>query len=214
MNIRCPHCQTTFRVNPERIPSSGVRARCARCGDTFLVSRPPETGTPPPASSSGLSADRSATTTTPPAVATLPAQPTTRSSSSPRQETRAAPPRSQDRPRDASPSTPVPTGPQPGDTAGPAVTSVAAAATPVFGTRDPKAKAERLARALVSDIVAYHPDRRDRSLESGSLRTEFRDEIMKSWEEYVAQVGLELAKSTPYFRDALNTILARGQKVF
>lgn len=85
---------------------------------------------------------------------------------------------------------------------------------PVFGARDPLAKAERLARALVSDIVAYHPERRDRSLESGTLRTEFREEIMKSWEEYVAQVGLETAKSTPFFRDALNTILARGQKLF
>ena len=85
-------------------------------------------------------------------------------------------------------------------------------ATP--GARDPNARAERLARALVSDIVAYHPDRRDKSLAEGSLRTEFREEIMKSWEEYVAQVGLNMAKSTPYFRDALNKILAKGQAVF
>lgn len=88
------------------------------------------------------------------------------------------------------------------------------ARVPGFGARDPERKAERLARALVSDIVAYHPDRVARSFESGSLRTEFRGEIMKSWEEYVAQVGIELAKSTPYFRDALNNILAKGEKVF
>jgi hypothetical protein len=37
---------------------------------------------------------------------------------------------------------------------------------------------------------------------------------MKSWEEYVAQVGLDMAKTTPYFRDALNSILAAGQQVF
>jgi hypothetical protein len=37
---------------------------------------------------------------------------------------------------------------------------------------------------------------------------------MKSWEEYVAQVGLDMAKSTPYFRDALNAILANGQNIF
>jgi hypothetical protein len=66
----------------------------------------------------------------------------------------------------------------------------------------------------VSDIVAYHPDRRDRSLTDGTLRTEFREEIMKSWEEYVAQVGINLAKSTPFFRDALNKILAKGQQIF
>ena len=34
------------------------------------------------------------------------------------------------------------------------------------------------------------------------------------WEEYVEQVGIDLAKSTPYFRDSLNEILAKGQKVF
>jgi len=82
------------------------------------------------------------------------------------------------------------------------------------GSKDPNARAERLARALVSDIVAYHPERRDRSLVEGTLRAEFRDEIMKSWEEYVAQVGTPLAKSTPYFRDALNKILAKGQQIF
>ncbi len=37
---------------------------------------------------------------------------------------------------------------------------------------------------------------------------------MKSWEEYVAQVGDDLAKSTPFFRDALNEILAKGEKIF
>lgn len=84
----------------------------------------------------------------------------------------------------------------------------------MFGSRDPNVRAQRIARALVSDIVAYHPERRDGALEGGTLRGEFRDEIMKSWEEYVAQVGPELAKSTPFFRQALNDILARGQSVF
>jgi hypothetical protein len=80
----------------------------------------------------------------------------------------------------------------------------------LFTARDPGARAERIARALVSDIVAYHPRRREECLAAGTLRAEFRDEIMKSWEEYVAQVGLETAKSTPYFRNALNDILAKG----
>ncbi|HSJ24167.1 MAG TPA: hypothetical protein VK929_05820 [Longimicrobiales bacterium] len=62
--------------------------------------------------------------------------------------------------------------------------------------------------------MAYHPKRRDECLAAGTLRTEFRDEIMKSWEEYVAQVGLDTAKATPYFRNALNDILARGQQIF
>jgi hypothetical protein len=85
---------------------------------------------------------------------------------------------------------------------------------PVFGRKDPHARAQRIARALVSDIVAYHPQRRDEALARGTMRTEFREEIMKSWEEYVAQVGDDLARETSYFRDALNDLLARGQRVF
>ena len=34
------------------------------------------------------------------------------------------------------------------------------------------------------------------------------------WDEYVGQVGAELAHSTPYFREALNEILAGGRQVF
>ncbi len=57
-----------------------------------------------------------------------------------------------------------------------------------FGQPDPESRARRLARALIS--------------------------LRKSWQEYVEQVGIEVAKSTPYFRDALNEILAKGKKVF
>jgi hypothetical protein len=83
-----------------------------------------------------------------------------------------------------------------------------------FASRDPDARAARIARALISDIIAYHPKRWEASREAGTLRGEFREEIMKSWEEYVAQVGLETARKTPHFRVALNEILAKGQPVF
>lgn len=76
------------------------------------------------------------------------------------------------------------------------------------------ARAQRIARALVSDIVAYNKEKLKQSVAAGTLRNDFREEIRKSWEEYVEQVGLEMAKTTPYFRDSLNEILAKGQKVF
>jgi len=79
---------------------------------------------------------------------------------------------------------------------------------------DPDERARRIARALISDIVVYHKERCERSQQMGTLRTEFKEEILKSWDEYVEQVGLELARATPHFRDALNEILAKGQKVF
>ena len=63
-------------------------------------------------------------------------------------------------------------------------------------------------------MVVYSADRRDASLAAGTLKGDFREEILKSWEEYVAQVGQEMAKTTPHFRDALNAILAKGQSVF
>lgn len=86
---------------------------------------------------------------------------------------------------------------------------------PPFGSAsDPHRRATRLARALVSDIVVYHPDRRARSLRQGTLRQEFRDEIRKSWEEYANQVGGDFARETTYFRDALNELLANGQNIF
>ncbi len=85
---------------------------------------------------------------------------------------------------------------------------------PPFGSTDPHARARRLARALVSDIVVYHPDRRERSLREGTLRQEFREEIRKSWDEYVAHVGEQFARDTTYFRDALNELLAGGARLF
>jgi len=175
MNIGCPQCQTVFRVNPERIPPGGARARCARCGATFPVHKQ---GVPAPA---GAGAGM-------------------------RHESRPAPVRAS-----APPTTPAPA---PAAAAAMPPSATSAVGGSHLGSRDPNARAERLARALVSDIVAYHPDRRDRSLADGTLRAEFRDEIMKSWEEYVAQVGLPLAKSTPFFREALNKILAKGEPVF
>lgn len=75
-------------------------------------------------------------------------------------------------------------------------------------------KARRLARALVSDLVVYHPAKRRDGLRDGSLKLLFEEEIKKSWEEYVDQVGVELANETPFFTEALNEILADGRPMF
>jgi hypothetical protein len=67
---------------------------------------------------------------------------------------------------------------------------------------------------LISDLAAYYPDRQEKGLREGRLKELFQEELRKSWQEYVDQVGLEVAKSTPHFRDALNEILAKGKRVF
>ncbi|UCD23929.1 MAG: hypothetical protein JSW51_13005, partial [Gemmatimonadota bacterium] len=83
-----------------------------------------------------------------------------------------------------------------------------------FLSRDPNQKARRLARALVSDMIVYQPKKRQDALEAGTLKEAFEEEIKKSWEEYVQQVGEELAESSDFFAEALNDILAGGRKVF
>jgi hypothetical protein len=98
----------------------------------------------------------------------------------------------------------------------PAVPAGTRAKRPInpFLSQDPNARARRLARALVSDIVVYHPAKRRDGLRDGSLKLLFEEEIRKSWDEYVEQVGRELAEATTFFTDALNEILADGQSVF
>ena len=83
-----------------------------------------------------------------------------------------------------------------------------------FLSQDPALKARRLARALISDMVVYHPGKRQEGLRDGNLKSLFEEEIKKSWEEYAEQVGREVADSTPYFREALNEILAGGRQIF
>lgn len=91
-----------------------------------------------------------------------------------------------------------------------------AGARPVnpFLSQDPSLKARRLARALISDMVVYHPAKRQEGLRDGTLKELFEEEIKKSWEEYADQVGRDIADSTGYFREALNEILAGGRQIF
>jgi hypothetical protein len=83
-----------------------------------------------------------------------------------------------------------------------------------FMVQDPKQKARRLARALISDMLVYHPEKRQQGIRDGTLPQLFKDEIEKSWQEYVEQVGAEMAQSTPFWTEALNEILAGGHKLF
>ena len=273
MNIRCPSCNLTFRVDPERVPQDGVRARCSRCADVFSLERSglvgatavaEEAATAAGSFVAGAGATDAASahvTTTPglppaeprrPTPSVPPTGPAAIGSGIESEEPEASMPaasaaamESETTP-DARPTTNAQT------TAGPAIRAGAAGgatgtgatrdasrtgatddasrtgatddassagatggrATPVFGQQDPDTRAERIARALVSDMVVYNSDRRDKALEQGTLRQDFKEEILKSWEEYVEQVGQEMAKQSPHFRNALNQILAKGQAVF
>jgi hypothetical protein len=121
----------------------------------------------------------------------------------------------------AAPAPSQPSPPPPAAAAAPARPAAPPAGAPVarppinpFLANDPNQKAKRLARALVSDIIAYFPDRHAQGKREGTLRESFREEIKKSYEEYVEQMGKEFAENTTHFQDALNDVLAGGAKIF
>ncbi len=258
MTVMCPDCRSVFRVDPAKVPATGVRARCSVCGGVIAISGGtlPIAVTPsstravvsslaasltPPA---GMVADAiAATATTAPravvfATGSAPARVQTPPGAAPVPPTLMTPPApaalsgaahlSSAATLRATPlrETPlraatVPTVAKPHSP--PALAGAASAtATPGGGKRsinpflnaDPGQRARRLARALVSDLVAYHPQKREDGLRDGTLRQLFREEIKKSYEEYVEQVGREIAEGSPYFQDALNEILGGGRRLF
>jgi hypothetical protein len=107
----------------------------------------------------------------------------------------------------------APAAPRPVTGSGPTVGGERRPINP-FLANDPNQKAKRLARALVSDMLAYHPGKRDEGLANGTLKQIFREEIKKSYEEYVDQIGRDFAETTTHFQDALNELLAAGKKMF
>jgi predicted Zn finger-like uncharacterized protein len=203
MNAQCTHCNTIFRVDPAKVPSGGVRARCSICRGVFEI-RP--AAQPEPALAAVAAPADVIEAPAAPAPVAAPAPQPVAEAPAPQPVAPAPAPAPTSAPAPAPASAPAPT-------PAPAPAPAAPRANP-FGSSDPGAKAKRLARALVSDIVTYHPERRDQALRDGTLKREFMEEIKKSWEEYVGQVGAETARSTPHFRDALNDILAKGQTVF
>lgn len=238
MNTSCPQCKTVFRVDPRKVPADGVRARCSVCGGVFEVVS--DRGRPAVPATALASAGPSPPPPPPPPMRPAPAvgggapaQATPRADAGgapgdPRPAPAAGGPARAQQPR--GPVEPKPRGQErrareaPGSAPAPAARgeppvaseqgAPARAPRPPFGQLDPDARARRLARALISDVAAYHPERQERGLRDGRLKELFQDELKKSWQEYVEQVGLEMARSTPYFRDALNEILAKGKRVF
>ena len=88
------------------------------------------------------------------------------------------------------------------------------APAPSTSRRRRRSKEEMLARALVSDIKVYNRELYDTAKAEGNMLEALGAEIKKSWELYKNKVTPEVANSTDHFRDALNEILAEGEKVF
>ncbi len=267
MNVSCPECRSVFRVDPSKIPTAGVRARCSVCGGVITIGKggalendftdgraaatpaarpaprpqpppsPPSPRLPTPAAptpgvapfgrNTPLTGSRPVTPHVPTPAAQRPSAPVVpppapRPSApnvpggarAPTQPPAAA--RPQPAPAPVAPSAPTPRVSVPAPSAPSAPSAPAAPSRSInpFLSNDPNVKAKRLARALVSDIVAYFPQKREEGLRNGTLKQLFREEIKKSYEEYVDQMGKEFAETTTHFQDALNEVLAGGKKLF
>ncbi len=216
MNVSCPQCKTVFRVDPRKVPTEGVRARCSVCGGVFEVVSEPKAGV-----AGSTAADPTPAAVTPAAAPAVEAaaamRPQTGEDAAAERQGPAVAAGTGHGPSATAPQRPA--GPPPAQAPQPPPASAPVAGAPkpaarLFGQPDPEARARRLARALISDVAAYNPERQEAGLREGRLKELFQDELKKSWQEYVDQVGIDVAKSTPYFRDALNEILAKGKRVF
>lgn len=184
MIIQCEGCAAKYFLPQDKIPADPMKVRCPQCRAVFQLV--PQPAEPVPAAVT-------------PSIDLPP----------------APPPRTAEAPPAAGvfESNPL-------DTPTPAAEPPVAEARPApkrknMGKKErADARAQRLARVLVSDIVMYNKEKRDQALIDGRLMAVLSDEIKKSWELYKEKVGNELAKSTNYFKDALNEILADGQQVF
>ncbi len=83
-----------------------------------------------------------------------------------------------------------------------------------FGRRTAEDKARSLARSLVSDLIAYNPDKHKEALAAGTLPEVFGEEIDKSLKEYQEQVEADVIAKGTFFNDALNSILAEDNSIF
>jgi len=232
MNVTCPSCSTVFRVDPAKVPAGGVRARCSVCRAVFrVVAQVEPSVAPPPPAPAPAPAPAAAAPRPTPAAPSQPAMPQAAPPPPPPPVERSVapppfvvPPPAAARPAAASAPVHVAGGPHVRPPFSSRPVSIVAPQSPRVGSprpsanpflsKDPGQKARRLARALVSDIVVYHPEKRLEGLRHGTLKQIFDEEIKKSWEEYASQVGREFAESSTHFNDALNEILGDGSKIF
>jgi len=221
ITVSCPSCETSFPVDPAKVPPEGVRAQCSNCPEIFDVDRPNDVTPQAPPSTESATATVEASDPLDAAIIDPPleeAESTEGDAVGDTSETEdfgaidmaievpdAAEPVAEATEAEATPA------------AEPAPETAEASESPGairFGRRSAEDKAKSLARSLVSDLVAYNPEKHKEALAAGTLKEVFSDEIDKSLKEYQEQVEPEVMAQGTFFNDALNSILAEEQSIF
>ncbi len=204
MITTCTECQARYQLDAERIPPRVIKVRCPSCGGVFSLDgslarkQAQEEEVQPEVKQPAAPEPKAKVPAAPEPAATVPATPA---------------------PVAKAPVTKAPAPPKPAATA-PSASQESSAPVAVMdrpaasSSRRRRSKEEMLARALVSDIMVYNRDLYDRAKADGNLLEALGSEIKKSWELYKEKVTPEVANSTNHFRDALNEILADGEKLF
>ncbi len=239
IHVSCPTCDSRFPVDPDKVPPEGVNAICSSCWRVFSIAveageteiprdeEPLRAEEPPSPAEAPSPGAKTAAPAEPEGASPVEASFEAEVETEPEQEQETASPQEEKTSveeiewspfedlgavaREAAYEVESPSPKEKGDPEGEDAPSPPAVS---FGRQDPHTKARRLARVLVSDMVTYHPKRHARAVTEGSVEEEFEEEVQKSWEEYVGQVGAEIAEGTRYFQDALNEILARGESIY
>jgi len=196
MITTCTVCQARYQLDDEKIPARVIKVRCPACSGVFSldgtqVQRDQAVVT---TGYESAAAAPQAAPPTPVPAATAPAPP--------------APPAAAVEP--ASSGVAVMDAPAPSPSQSPSQNQ----SQTQSGGRRKRTKEEMLARALVSDIKVYNRELYDTAKSEGNLLEALGAEIKKSWELYKEKVTPEVANGTDHFRNALNEILADGEKVF
>lgn len=205
MNVGCGSCRAVFRVDPALVPAAGVTARCSACGAAIVLSGD---GPRYMTEEDDWFAEEQG-----PARRSDWHRALEESDAAAAPEFELGDPPTTARPVADRPSVTAWVEPSARPAAAPVPAAVSTARHP-FLRVTPHERAQRLARALVSDLIAYHPGRREAARASGTLRIAFRDEIARSYAVYAAEVGREMAAGTSYFQEALNEMVAQGRALF
>ncbi len=201
MITTCTECQARYQLDDEKIPARVIKVRCPACSGVFSLDGNQARREEPLVTSNNYEPVVAAPEPAPAPTPTMPA-----ATPDPVPVASAPAPIA---PAVSAPAAVV-------ETAAPSIAVMdepAPAAAPRSGRRR-RSKEEMLARALVSDIKVYNRELYDTAKEEGNLLEALGAEIKKSWELYKEKVTPEVANSTEHFREALNEILADGEKVF
>ena len=230
MTIECTTCHARYTIADGLVPPQGARVRCKKCSTVILVkpagapSIPAPTETtlvpPSPEPAPAPAPEPVAPPAPAPAIPSAAAVPAFTSSIF-EPSIASAPQAPAPEPTPIAPARETP----PLAVVAPALQPAAAPASTIpKGTPIPEGlspedhqkheRARRLARVLASDVAIYNREKRERSIQEGNLVAALGYEIKKSWETYKERVGTDFANATPYFRDALNEIVAEGKKIF